>query len=366
MKSPFPYEIIADDSTFYGREKELKYLEKFIKTSNNILIHSKRRMGKSTLIQELLRKEKNSHICIYCDIFDISSKEDFAKILLKSISNIEQKENDFKEMIKKFSSIFKRVRIEPAFNANSGKFSLRPVVSTLSFEEMLEDFFLALEELSKDKQIIIALDEFQQISLIKDVKLDAILRKYIQSMPNISWIFAGSKRHLLTSLFAYKSPLYEMATHFELDSLNLEDVFTYVSKHLNITKELVEYIYTKSDGETKLLQNICHILWLEQRKEEVTKDIIDEVIKQIINSKDSSYRLVFDMLSNSQKIALKVLSIYKKRVYNKEVLNEFSIKKQSLQSAIKILFEKELVDKKDDEIYIPDRTFELWLENRFC
>lgn len=363
MKSPFPYETIADSSTFYGRDKELKLLNNFVKTSNNVLIHSKRRMGKSTLIQELFRRVENKFLCIYCDIFDITSKEDFARLLLKSISNIEQ--NDFKQMFKKFSELFKRVRVEPSFDPNSSKFSLKPVVTTLSFEEMMEDFFLAIKELSKDKNLIIAIDEFQQISLINDMKLDAYLRKYIQNSKNISWIFLGSKRHLLASLFEYKAPLYEMATHFELQALDLMSVYEYVSKYLKINYDLVKYIYEKSDSETKLLQNICHILWLEQKNNEITKEHINKVIVQIINSKESSYRLVYDMLNNNQKIALKILAKYKKRIYSQEVLDEFNIKKQTLQSSIKALFEKEIVDKKDDEIYIPDRTLELWLESRF-
>ena len=364
MKSPFPYEIIADSKTFYGRVEEIDKINKFIKTSNNVLIHSKRRMGKSTLIQELFRRNKDEYICIYCDIFDITSKEDFAKLLLKSISNIE--ESDFKALYKKFSEMFKRVRVEPSFDPHSSKFSLKPIVTTLSFDEMIEDFFLALEELSKDKQIVFAIDEFQQISQITDVKLDALLRKHIQALENVAWIFLGSKRHLLTSLFEYKAPLYEMATHLELQPLSLEEVYNYTSKYIDISKELMSYIYEVSDSETKLLQNICHILWLEKPKVEITQEDIDEVVKQIVNSKDSSFRLIYDMLNNNQKIALKILAKYKKKIYIQEVLNEFNIKKQTLQSAIKALFEKEICDKNSDAIYIPDRTFELWLQKTFA
>ena len=313
MKSPFPYETIAQSSTFYGRDKELESLGKYIKTSNNVLIHSKRRMGKSTLIQELFRRVSTDYSCIYCDIFDITSKEDFAKLLLKSISNIEQ--NDFKEMFKKFSSIFKRVRVEPSFDPNSLKFSLKPIVSTLYFDEIMGDFCMSREQISSERKVVFAIDEFQQVSLIGDIKIDALLRKYMQKTQNVSWVFLGSKRHLLTSLFEYKAPLYEMATHFELQPLEIMEVYEYVSKHLNINYELVKYIYERSDSETKLLQNICHILWLEQKDKEIKKEFIDEVIQQIINSKESSYRLIYDMLNNNQKIALKILAKYKKKIY---------------------------------------------------
>ncbi|MFW2592371.1 hypothetical protein ACN5PC_10715, partial [Aliarcobacter butzleri] len=91
---------------------------------------------------------------------------------------------------------------------------------------------------------------------ITDVKLDAMMRKYIQERQNISYIFLGSKRHLLTSLFEYKSPLYELATHFELKPLKLEDIFEYAKKYLDISFEMCQYVYERSDGETKMIQQI--------------------------------------------------------------------------------------------------------------
>ena len=45
-----------------------------------------------------------------------------------------------------------------------------------------------------------------------------------------------------------------------------------------------------------------------------------------------------------------------------ETLKEFNIKKQTLQSSIEALFKSELIDKNDDRYFIPDRTFELWVE----
>ena len=69
---------------------------------------------------------------------------------------------------------------------------------------MIEDFFNSLEQLSKTSKIIIAIDEFQQIANITDVKIDAILRKYIQNRTNISYIFWVQKTYSNFSFLSIK------------------------------------------------------------------------------------------------------------------------------------------------------------------
>ena len=361
MHSPFLYDSIAKGKNFFGREEEIKFLDKIATYSNNALIYSKRRMGKTALIENFLDLKQKDFICLYADIFDITSKEDFAKAILKALSNY--KKNDIKSVIKKLTNLFKRVRVEPAIDPNTLEYSIKPIVTTLTFEEMMEDFFSAVKSLSQTKKMIIAIDEFQQITTIKDVKIDALLRKYIQERKNISYIFLGSKRHTLTSLFAYKAPLYEMATHFELKALKIEDILNYSKKYLTITKNDIEYVFTLSDGETKLILHILHLLYIQQ--ERITKTLIDDVLSEIINSKDATFRMLFDTLNNNQKIALKVIGKYKHKIFTSEVLSEYNIKKQTLQSAIESLLKKELVDKEGSDYFIPDRTFELWIKRVF-
>ena len=358
MISPFSYDYISKSENFINRDDEFKVLQKHVKYSTNLLIHSKRRMGKTTLIKNFFEQNEKDYLCIYIDIFEITSKEDFAVLLLNALTSSYKK--DLKQSIKKFTELFKRVRVEPTINPKTLEYSLKPIVTTLSFEQMIEDYFSGINELSKSEKIIIAIDEFQQIANITDVKIDAILRKYIQDRQNISYIFLGSKRHLLTSLFEYKAPLYEMAIHFELQALSLDSIYEYSKKHINISKEMCEYIYKISHKETKIILHILHILYMH--KEDINNQSIDLVVQEIINSKDGSYKLLFDTLNNNQKLALKIVGFYKQNFFVSDILTKYNIKKQTLQSSINALFKKELIDKIDDKYFIPDRTLELWIE----
>lgn len=361
MYSPFPYDRLPSKDEFFGRDIELENLSQIVDYSNNALIFSKRRIGKSSLIKALFDKYEDQYICLYSDVFDITSKEDFISNLLKALATYNSKKFDLKSAIKNLTTLFKRVRFEPTIDANTLEYSIKPNITSLGFEEMAEEFFSSLDALSKKSKVILAIDEFQQIANITDVKLDAILRKHIQNRKNISYIFLGSKRHMLTSLFEYKSPLYEMANHIELKALKLEDVFNYAKKYIDISYEMCKYLYNLSDGETKLIQQILHLLFIQKSKVE-EEEQINKALEEIIGSKDSSYRLLFDTLGNNQKIALKIIGKYKSGIFSQHVLEEFNIKKQTLQSSIEALFRQELIDKSEDKYFIPDRVFELWME----
>jgi AAA+ ATPase superfamily predicted ATPase len=357
MNSPFPYETYAENESFYGREVEKEKILSFANTSTNLVIYSKRRLGKSSLVREVFRENKE-YLFIYCDMFDITSKEDFASNLLHSLAS--SIKGDIKVVLKRLSKLFKRVSLVYSADPQTGKLSLKPDLKALSFQEMMDEFFNTVFELSKKQKIVIALDEFQQISTLKDAKIDAILRKYIQENYNISYIFLGSKRHMLNRLFEYGAPLFEEAVSMQLETIKQEDINNYVSKHLNISDEIVEYIYDLTDGETKFIQHIFHILFVYHKRKEITISLVDEAILEIIHAKSSGYKILFDTFSQFQKKAFKALSKYSQNIHSKDVLDEYNISKGSMQSALKQLYQREIIDKEDDVWFIPDRTLELW------
>ena len=361
MKSPFLYDNVALDKAFFGREKEIQKLKSVTQNSNNLLLYSKRRMGKTTLIKNFLSKNKDT-LNIYVDIFDITSKEDFASSLLKALTS-SYNHFDIKKSIQIVTSFLKRVRVEPSIDPQTLEYSIKPVITGLSFEEMFEEFFESIQKIAQTKKVIISIDEFQEIANIKDVKLDAMMRKHIQERQNISYIFLGSKRHILTSLFSYKAPLFELAEHFALQPLRVEEIYSYAKKHMKISNDDIRHIYDISDGETKLILHILHNLFISQ--EDITSQLIDTELQNILNSKDTAFRMVFDTLNNNQKLAIKLVVRYKNNLFSNELLQRYGIKKQTLQSSINSLFKKEFIDKEDGVYFIPDRSFELWVEKNF-
>jgi hypothetical protein len=56
MQSPFPYDKLSLGTTFIGRQGEMDKLNQVIDSGNNLLLFSKRRLGKSSLIKKVFEQ----------------------------------------------------------------------------------------------------------------------------------------------------------------------------------------------------------------------------------------------------------------------------------------------------------------------
>ena len=161
---PFIYEGFATKETFFGREEELKKIKSITANSNYL-----RRFGKSSLVKEQMRRDSES-LYIYFDIFDITSENDFARLFLKAIADSQK--GSLTSTISKLSKIFKRIGFEVVFDSTTGKTKLSPSIKDTNFEDAIGDIFGALFTISNKQKIVVIIEEFQQLSLIKDVEID--------------------------------------------------------------------------------------------------------------------------------------------------------------------------------------------------
>jgi len=362
MNTPFKYEGFAIGESFCGRKQELEYLKQLVSSSNNLVLFSKRRMGKSSLLQELItsRLPKEEYLCIYVDLFEISSKIDFLRLITKQTANALPL--TIQSGISQLVKIFKNISFGVDIDSANGSLLFSPKIIASEFDDAIDDYFISLNNYVQNsgKKAILIFDEFQQIVNIKDKKIDAIIRKHIQSHTNISYIFSGSKKHLLTNLFSnINAPLYQMATFKELEAIEESEFFHFANSKLKypIKKSQFNYIYTISGQESKLIQETLYHIY-KSNIQNITDEIIDDIIDDIIDEKATSFRLIFDMLSNSKKISLKILS-QTVNIYEQNMLEKYDITKPTLQSAIKKLYSEEnLVDKEDGNYVFDNKLFE--------
>lgn len=365
-KNPFVFDRLTLGSDFCGRTKEISVMTKYLDNGVNVLLYSKRRYGKSTLIKEVFKEHiKEKTLTIYIDLFDIIDEVDFAKALYIGISR--SLTFDIKLALQTAKKIFNKATFSASMNYK-GEFSVKPSLASRDYKELIEDAINGLLQYleSKKMRAVIAFDEFQQIAEIKNVKLDAYLRKFMQDNKEISYIFSGSKQHMLTALFTlHKSPLYQMATSMELEGIDEEEFLNYVNQRLpnDISKEVFNYLYVLCEGESKFIQQVAwHLYYLDINDIEI--EDIDSVVNKILDEANGEYRVQLDLLSKNQKDALKLITQNEGRgVYTKEALNGRS--KGSVQSAINTLLIKELLYIENDVYRINGIKFELWCKREW-
>ena len=197
MENPFKVSGFVDDPAFCDREQEQKDLRLYIKSSQNILLFSPRRYGKSSLIKKVFRNLKNTK-SVYIDLYGTTSIEDFLSACIEGISTVE---SQMERLMKLLREGIKSIGISFSVDPFSGLPTASPVFSRSVESRTFDELFSLLDSLSQKKKMVVAFDEFQEVSGYAGIPFEKLLRKGIQGHNRISYIFSGSQKHILNDMF---------------------------------------------------------------------------------------------------------------------------------------------------------------------
>ena len=301
--NPFFTGIDIPDEYFCDRKEETKELIKYIKNGNNIVLKAPRRIGKSSLIKHLFAQGEilNTYNTLYVDIFGTGCARDFQLELQNAFmaSPFAKRTKLFKKIV----SYAKTMRLELGTVEQNG-FRL----PSIGFEDpkdpifSIPDIFETYEE--ADRPGLIVFDEFQQIEEYPE-RMAASLRSLIQQMNNTKFIFSGSSRHMLNTMFLkYNQPFYKSATTIDLDIISLPayrefvlDIFSSYGK--TIKEEAVDFTYYVMSGNTFGMQEVMKEVFSNAALGSITdKEDIIAAIKGILKKKDSEYREVLNRVNS--------------------------------------------------------------------
>ncbi|MGD8294531.1 MAG: hypothetical protein PVF37_22655, partial [Desulfobacterales bacterium] len=80
MENPFAFSNYVTGSSFCNRNKELSALLKYIRGSQNVLLYSHRKFGKSSLIQQIFNNIADKKLNIgtmLVELYGTTSEKDF-------------------------------------------------------------------------------------------------------------------------------------------------------------------------------------------------------------------------------------------------------------------------------------------------
>lgn len=311
--NPFPtIEYIAPEY-FCDREAELQQIVESIYNQRNITIISRRRLGKTALIRHcfhhlLKRKDLSLH---YFDIYATRNLHEFINIL--STSLIGYFESKPEKIISQLIKLFGQFRPKLSFDELSGAPSVELSLQTDAEKE--QSLATIFNYLSNQKQrVVIAIDEFQQITNYPEKNVEALLRTHIQSNKNVTMIYSGSNRRMLVSIFSdYSRPFYQSSGFLFLDKIDDEKYKTFISNQFKrggreISEEAIILILDWAQGHTYFVQEICNRLY----SSEINVIDITEVKKvtyRILEERTPLYQVYQNMLTAAQYSLLEAIAI---------------------------------------------------------
>ena len=341
MENPFKFGVLVDNEFFTDRTYELKQVLMSLNSQNHLILISPRRFGKSSLVAKAVRE--SGRPCISLNMQNMLSVEDFASKLLRELFRLYPMER-----IKHLMSHFRFIpTVSTNLVTNSIDVTFQPVVNSMV---LLEDAMGLIEKVStKEKKLIVVLDEFQEILNIRK-GLDKQLRSIMQTQQNLNYILLGSQESMMTEIFERKkSPFY----HFG----------QYVSARLPIKEQdkldhIVDEILSFTCLHPYYTQQLSAQVWEMISYDHLVDGVVKEAISKIVRTHDLDFERLWLNFNRTDRSIMMSLSKGINPLQNRQVATSTSF------SGIKRLMKAGYVIRVDD-YEIEDPFFKEWII-RFC
>ncbi len=307
-KNPFPTTFYPGPELFCDRESETETLVSNIRNDHSTTVVAVRRMGKTGLIRHVFEKMKTEIIPVYIDILSTYNQKDFINMLSSAVVNAVSEKTGAG---KKIMNFIKSLRPVMSFDPLTGNPQISIAGSGNEMEKDIESLLKFLNDLPE--KVVIAIDEFQQIVKYPE-QIDGWLRSVIQTLPNISFIFSGSRRHVLTELFADPGrPFFRSTQMLHFDHIPREEYKAFIirvfeDRGRTITPEVTDQILDWTSVHTYYVQLVCNRLYANAPKSMTMDDFIKERIK-ILNEQEAIFFQYRELLTKAQWNLLRAIAV---------------------------------------------------------
>ena len=373
--NPFVVEGYIAKEYFCDRKKELKTLHRNVRNGCNTTLISPRKMGKSGLIFRYFDdlSVENKIQFVYIDIYSSRSLNDFIKLIAEAILlKFPEKSN----IGKKFMKFLKSLRPVITFDPFTGVPQIQ--IAYQSPQEVvytLQGLFTFLEE--QNTPIVIAIDEFQQISEYPEKNVEAILRTRIQQLKNIQFIFCGSNKSMMTEMFTnVKRPFFASTRLFYLDKIENAEYEIFIRNHFeankkHIQEEALTAILNLTKSHTFYTQNLCNYIF-SMKTNRIDIDVVKNAMASILKENESYFFQYRQLLTTDQWNYM--IAVAKENEVSQTTAQKF-ISKYNIgtpansRRILKSLIEKELIlenlSKGKPTYQVYDVFLSRWLEAKY-
>lgn len=373
MANPFYIKQLPLNAPFCNRLKEIEELCRFAESKNDVVIHSPRRFGKTSLVRRVQKQlADRGTITIYADFFGVGSIDDVAARMTEAVFRVTHKNKPLWKSALKFLTTFRPV-LRP--DADGGvELTVESSSGGRTGLQLLNDTMESLRKFIDDAGTLvhIALDEFQEIVILPDaLKIEAALRTHIQQY-QASHFFVGSRRRLLLGMFNERQrPFFQSAFDYPLKPLPKEELTDFLAEQFTdngipCPKEMALYMTELVDCYPYYAQKFAHHIY-DLAGSEVSMAEIKMAMRSLIFSEATAFEYAIQGLAPQQRLLLRAIAQEPaKQIMATKYMRTHNLGSvNAVRNSLKQLELLDYIEKDPDNVWhVIDPVFTWWLSGR--
>lgn len=375
-----------DDSLFYNRKNDLKFIEDILDSSQygstpTILLTGVRGVGKTALMNKIKNDFKDDYLVIYMDLSlsDQYQEDEFTRcVFMEQLFNeIIKACNEFALITtidKKIEKFFKTHDIKLIKEIKSYNDTPIPIPGLKDNYSKLANFVMSLPQRIYEeyedvlKGVFIFIDEFQIIKELDNYnKFLWYLRGIIQSQKNVTYMISGSmslKDSLIGDIAGRQGAFGGRMLSVEILPFSFETTKKYLQERadfLNFTDDGYERFYKCTKGIPFYVNTLARLMSTDKL---LTEEVVIDEFYRSLPYLSIHLKSVWDKLNfHEQKIIVQLINGPIRRV---DIANNLNITPGTLSKPLVKLQDLALIEINDTGKYqIVDSILGSWLKNEY-
>jgi len=372
ITNPFITSGYIDPEYFCDRQEVTGLLMQAISSKRNVTLISLRRMGKTGLLKHVkhqLEHTRKPVTVVYVDLMPTMNGNEMLNSFSSALVNLKQKENNFFE---KILTILGSLRPKLSYDSLTGQPTIELKVETAA--DVQFGFNQLLKFISGTRHdLVFMFDEFQQIIQYPEKNMEQLFRTIIQTYPSFPFIFSGSSRHMLESMFLSSNrPFYQSSELIYLDKISPEEYQRFILKNFHsaskkIDEEAILKVFKWTRLHTYYVQYVCSLLF-EKEDKSVNTDLTNQIFHQIISAFDPLFVSYRNLIPAQQFRLLQAIAVEDGITHPTSwsfIKDHNLTSASSVTTSLKALAEKEMIVRDGEQWIVYDVFFSRWLEYHY-
>ena len=372
LNNPFVTYGYKGPEYFCDREQETKAIITALHNERNITLVAPRRMGKTGLIHHVFNQIEQSQPdvrCFYVDIFPTKNLKQMVQAMARAI--LGRLDSPSQNAMRKVTQFFSRFRPTVTYDEITGVPTVSLDIVPNEERNTLKQIFEYMRQ--SGVRCYVAIDEFQQILQYSDTGIEALIRSYIQFLPNVYFIFAGSQYHVLEQMFSsVNRPFFQSTQMMHLGPLDETKYQKFANEFFKnqgreISSKLFHELYETMHGVTWYVHAVLNRMYQEAR-EPIDKDLINKVINELVEEQAPVFQNYYNVMTGNQAAVAVAIACEKKvaKPLSQDFIAQYRLPSpSSVQTSIEKLEANQIVLHGSDGYYIYDHFFAQWLRGLY-
>jgi hypothetical protein len=328
-------------------------------------------MGKTGLIEHVFTNRlPDDYETFLIDIYTCKNLREMVYMLANEVFRKISKRQPLQQRL---LSIVRSLKTTLSYNTVTGQPEFGLGLGEITQPEITLDEILNYLE-TFDKVCVVAIYEFQKIASFEEDNVEALLRTKIQHLKNTQFVFAGSEHHLMEGIFSDPArPFYNSVVFMQLQPIDQKEYVNFCQRlyalyDKTVSEALVSRLYDCFQGITWYLQlSMNEAFTMAERGGYVSEEAYEQILNHMVDSKRFTFEDRFASLTEKQKtVLLAVAAEFPKELIltSQEFIAKYNLKTaSSVQTAVKGLMEKGILNDNHGTKRPADLLFMLWLKN---